>query len=173
MSFKLSVISGVLSTLIAAIITWLSGFWSIAWNALCEAASTIWLLLAHPVSIPIGILAPLGFYLTYLIYRIYHCHSGVNESTSEHSYTKSISQQTNISENEIALLKLLAAVDGRWIGIDHISSQLMMSRLVTEQALERVLKKALIFESKNYIHGSTFRLSPEGRDYAIEQGFAK
>jgi hypothetical protein len=173
LSFKSSVISGVLSTLIAAFIIWLSGFWSTAWNALAELISTTWMLLVYPIEIPIGILAPLALYLTYRIFHLYYCQVGSDELAVEEPHFQSTSLNANLSENEIALLRLLAAVDGRWIGIEHISSQLMKSKLVTEQTLERALNNGLIFESKNYIHGSTFRLSPQGRDYAIDQGFAK
>jgi hypothetical protein len=67
----------------------------------------------------------------------------------------------------------LAAADGRWLGIDHISSRIQASRLVTEQAVEKLLVKKMLIESYNAINGSSFRLSPRGRDYAIEQGIVK
>jgi hypothetical protein len=69
--------------------------------------------------------------------------------------------------------KVIVVKHGRWLGIEHISSRIQASRLVTEQAVERLLGRKMLFESLNYIHGSTYRLSPEGRDYAIEQGMVK
>ena len=81
--------------------------------------------------------------------------------------------QTEMSENELKVLKELAAADGRSLDIGQISSRIKKPHLVTEQVLEKLLLRKMLFESLNYIHGSSYRLSPEGRDYVIEQGIVK
>lgn len=73
----------------------------------------------------------------------------------------------------MAVIRALVAADGQWLRVDHIAPRIQASRLLTEQVLERLLNRKLILEASNYIHGSSFRLSPEGRDYAINQGYVK
>lgn len=78
-----------------------------------------------------------------------------------------------LSETELVVIRLLAAADGRWAGIEEIASEAHLSRLLTEQALEKLFAKGFLRDTHNYLHGTTFRLSSAGRDYAIEEGFVR
>lgn len=173
MSFKSSVISGVLSTLIAAILTWMFGFWVSVWNFIVETATQAWWAMSYTVSMPVSVLAMQSLFLVYLIYQLRSPANQANPLRATSSSNQLMQKQSQMSKNEVAVLKALAAADCRWLGIDHISSCIQASHLLTEQALERLFVRALLLESKNYIHGSTFRLSSTGRDYAIDQGFVR
>lgn len=173
MSFKLTVVSGVISTLLASFFTWLFGFWPTVWDLITDAASWVWQALTYAASVPISVLAVLLICLLYLSYRLRLVLAENEESVASSSTAPRMRGQSEMSENEFAVVKVLAAADGRWLGIEHISSRIQASRLVTEQAVERLLVRKLLLESHNYIHGSSFRLSPEGRDYAIERGIVK
>ena len=173
MDFKLTVISGVISTLLAAFFTWLFGFWPTVWNLITDAGAWVWGALTYADPVPISVLAALMICLLYLSYRLRLVLAEKKESVESSSTAPRMQGQSKMSENEFVVVKALAAADGGWLGIEHISSRIQASRLVTEQAVERLLVRKLLLESHNYIHGSSFRLSPEGRDYAIEQGTVK
>jgi hypothetical protein len=172
-NFKASVISGVLSTLIAAMITWLFGFWGSMWTIIGDTFSIVWAAIAQPIPVPLGLLVALGAGLGYLINRLRSASPQSGMSEVDSSAAQSIHDQLELSENEIAVIKVLSAADGRMLGIEHISSRIHASRLMTEQALERLATRKLLLESINYIHGASFRLSPIGRDFAIDKGFVK
>ena len=169
MGFKSSVTSGVLSTLVAAILTWLFGFWPYVLDSIVDIASTAWWRVAHVVPVPVGVLLVLSFVLVYLLNRLH----SVLDRTAVSTTVQPMLRQSEMSENELAIIRSLAAADGRWLGIEHIASRIQKPRLLSEQALERLLTIGLLLQSTNYIHGSSFRLSPTGRDYAIDQGFVK
>ena len=78
-----------------------------------------------------------------------------------------------LTENELRVVRLLAAADGRWVNLNEIAVDIRLSRLLTEQSLENLFAKGFLRDSHNYLHGTSFRLSSEGRDYAIEQGLVR
>ena len=163
LGFKSTVIAGVISTLLASFFTWLFGFWPAVWA---------WQALTYSAPVPISVLAALLICLICLSYRLRSV-LVQDEQTASSSIAPLVHCQSQMSEKELDVVKVLAAADGRWLGIEHISSRIQASRLVTEQAVERLLVRKILLESHNYIHGSSFRLSPEGRDYAIEQAIVK
>ena len=173
MGFKSTVIAGVISTLLASFFTWLFGYWPTVWDWLTEAAVWAWKALTYAAPVPISVLAALLICLIYLSYRLSSVLAKEEEQTVSSYTAPLVHGQSQMSEKELDVVKVLAAADGRWLGIEHISSRIQASRLVTEQAVERLLGRKMLFESLNYIHGSTYRLSPEGRDFAIEQGMVK
>lgn len=173
MNFKLTVISGVVSTLIASFLTWLFGFWTTVWDLLTDAAASVWQALTYAAPVPISVLAALIICLMYLSNRLRLALTQEEGSVATSSASPLMRDQTEMSENELRVLNELAAADGRSLDIGQISSRIKKPHLVTEQVLEKLLSRKMLFESLNYIHGSSYRLSPEGRDYVIEQGIVK
>lgn len=174
LGFRATVVAGVLSTLIAAFVTWLLGFWSAAWAwfsaTVATIASTVWSVVAYAVPVPLGVLALLSLVLTYYFFRK---PTKVSVSATETSSVQTEQEATTLSENELRVVRLLATADGQWAKLDEIAADIRLSRLVTEQALEKLFKKGFLRDSHNYLHGTSFRLSSEGRDYAIEQGLVR
>lgn len=172
MGFRSTVLAGVLSTLIAAFITWLLGFWPTVWAWVGNASSAIWAVAAYVIPVPTGVLVLLGVVLTYLCARK---PSGAKAavSTPSRPLEQTARDLPQLSENELAVIRLLAAADGRWAGIEEIASVAQLSRLLTEQALEKLFAKGFLRDRHNYLDGTSFRLSSAGRDYAIEQGFVR
>ena len=120
-----------------------------------------------------SVLALLGFALMYVVCRLRSISGHTGASTTDDASTKSTLGLSEMSEKELAVMRALPAADGQWLGIEHISSRIQASRLLTEHTLERLLARELLLQSMNYIHGSSYRLSPVGRDYAIVQGYVK
>lgn len=173
LGFKSTVISGVLSTLLASIFTWLFGYWPHVWSFIVEVASTAWWVVSYSVPMPMSVLVLLWFFLMYVVYRLRSISGQAGAATTDGMSTKPTQGLSEMSEKELAVMGALAAADGQWLGIEHISSRIQAPRLLTEQTLERLLARELLLQSMNYIHGSSFRLSPLGRDYAIDQGYVK
>lgn len=175
MGFRATVVASVLSTLIATFIIWLSGFWPMLWSSLSTTAaatvSAMWSIVAYIVPVPLGVLALLGIALAYSLVRIL---SGMRPSkvisTTETSTEQTEQDAQILSENELKVVHLLAAADGRWAKLSDIAADIRLSRLITEQALEKLFARGFLRDSHNTLHGTSFRLSSEGRDYAIEKG---
>ncbi|MFN7863378.1 MAG: hypothetical protein ACK5N7_08680, partial [Curvibacter sp.] len=171
LGFRATVVAGVLSTLIAAFVTWLLGFGPAAWAwfsaTVATIASAVWSVVAYVVPVPLGVLALLGLVLTYYFARKL---PKVSVSKTETSTVQTLQKATTLSENELKVVRLLAAADGQWAKLDEIAAAILLSRLLTEQALEKLFEKGFLLDRHNYLHGTSFRLSSEGRNYAIEQG---
>ncbi len=138
-----------------------------------EVASLAWWAVSYSVPMPMSVLVLLGFFLMYVVYRLRSLSGHTGTSTTDGASTKSPLGLSEMSEKELAVMRALAAADGQWLGIERISLRIQAPRLLTEQTLERLLARELLLQSMNYIHGSSFRLSPLGRDYAIDQGYVK
>jgi hypothetical protein len=173
LGFRLSVISGVTSTIVASILTWLFEFWPIVWSFLHESVVWIWEISTYTIPVPVSLIIGLVLYLSYSTYSLNSKSTEVDVLLVDKADDQLQSIQLQLSEIELKLLRVLAAADGKWLRIEHVSSRIEASHLLTEQILEKLLSKELIFESLNYISGSTYRLSSLGRDYAIEQGLVK
>lgn len=170
MGFRATVVAGVLSTLIAAFISWLFGFWSTVWSWLSVTATTAWSIVAYAVPVPVGVLAPLGIVL---IYCLTPALLSARESMVAPTTEQAEQDLHVLSENELKVVRLLAAADGQWARLGDIASDIQLSQLVTEQVLEKLFERGFLRDSHNYLHGTSFRLSSTGRDYAIEQGLVR
>jgi len=149
LGFKSTVIAGVISTLLASFFTWLFGYWPTVWDWLTEAAVWAWKALTYAAPVPISVLAALLICLIYLSYRLSSVLAKEEEQTVSSYTAPLVHGQSQMSEKELDVVKVLAAADGRWLGIEHISSRIQASRLVTEQAVERLLGRKMLFESLN------------------------
>lgn len=76
-----------------------------------------------------------------------------------------------LTENEEALVRVLANGDGRWFQIEELAATTGMRGLLVEQGLDGLLQRKFLAQSHNYIHGTSYRLSAKGRDYVIGQGY--
>lgn len=173
MSFKSTVIAGAISTLLASFLNWLFGFWTMAWKWFTEASVWAWMALTYTAPVPISVLAALLICLMFLFYRLHSVIAQKEEAAASSSNNQLAHDQSQITGNELNIIKVLAAADGRWLRVEQISSRSQASRIVMEQAIEKLLMKKMLLESHNYLHGASYGLSPDGRDYAIEQGYVK
>ncbi len=130
MGFKLSVVSGVLSTLIAAILTWLFGFSPNVLGVLWGVTSRAWWAVTYSVQVPTSVLVLTGFILLYLIYRLRITSEKLGLTMADMDSPKPMPAQSELSKQEFILVKELAAADGRWLGIEHISSRTQASGLL-------------------------------------------
>lgn len=176
MGFRSTVIAGVLSTLIAAFISWLLGFWPTvwSWSWLSAAKAAFWSAVTYSVPVPAGIVVPVVIVLIYpLALNLFRARVSTAALTTEHSLSRAEQAPLVLSENELKVVRLLAAVDGQWVGQSDIASEVRLSQLLTEQALEKLFERGFLRDRHNYLHGTSFRLSSEGRDYAIEKDLVR
>jgi hypothetical protein len=165
---KSTVIGGLLSTLIATIIL---AKWPVAWDYVEKFIIEVWIVGNSSVSVSVSIL--IFLFSLILIFCFGHLlgRYKLRATNFSNEVIKNSIIVSEISANEISIIRLFASEDERWLGLEHIWPEVNLSRLVAEQALERLNKRGFLLESANYLHGSTFRLSSSGRDYAIDQGF--
>jgi hypothetical protein len=181
LNFKQTILAGAASTLLATVVIWLFGYLPSVWSWLIATAVTLWKLVSYPISMPIGMLfliVPFCFLVNRKSTSIAPVQTTQPRATTriEPAAIKStplvvVPQQLQLTNNETRVVQMLAAADGRWMSLFEISRQLNLSNLMTEQALESLLGKCLIADSHSYIDGTSFRLSSQGRDYAITNGY--
>lgn len=187
LGFRANVISGVLSTLIAAILTWLFGFWPAIWLWVVAFAGEVWRWITFTAPIPLSFIVVLVCAAAFAIARRPSARipsgSGVEQQPRYTSRvvptgeclpkTEEAPPKLVLSANETSIVRLLAEADGKWLGIEDFVTKTGNSRLVTEKTLEMLFGKSFLVNSHNYLHGTSFRLSSTGRDYAIELGFVR
>lgn len=183
LGFRATVVAGVLSALITAFITWLLGFWPAIWSWIVKATVTLWGWVTYSIPVPAGIFVLVAVVFLYRWRRQPHA-SKVGDVVHQRSHASRPAPTDNIlpqhtesasnpslSKNEIRIVHLFAVTDGKWLGIDDIASNIELPRLLVEQALERLNERGFLKTKHNSVHGTFFRLSSEGRDYAIDQGY--
>ena len=154
------IIVSVVSTFIIAVLTWAFGFFPIIWNKLVALSSWVWGLLTYQVSLPvIGLLGIAGL----VVYFTYHL-------SRKPTLKKRKTEATDFSETETKVLRALAEADGNWLSIDDLAREVVTSRLIIEQAVEKLYANDVVLRAHN-LDGPIFRLSPDGRDFAISQGY--
>lgn len=158
-------IAGVVSTLIAAVAIWLFGFWPIVWQWIADVTTFLWGWVTFTVPVPLGILIIVGIVLTLLCRKILAAHAQVSPSSAP---VDAPVQEPALGQTEIAVIKLLAQADGAWLELERIARGIHSSRLVTERALEQLMSLDLLIDRLNMVHGPSFRLSSQGRDYALD-----
>ncbi len=102
--------------------------------------------------------------------------SGV--STSAEDLTDAASAELGVphrdlSDVEVHVIRALVALRGQRVSIGDISNVIHKNPLIVEQAMESLEQLGMIHVELNYLHGPSFRLSSQGRDYAIEKGFVQ
>lgn len=164
-----TVAASVLALLIGTFISWVLGFHHRVWLAVVAVAGSLGRALTFSVPVPVVVLVILAGILLYsLRFRLRYRPS---QSAVAGSTEQPRTAQSPLLENEVLVIRLLAAVDGRWLLTSEIAGRARLSVLVTEQAIERLMNRQFVAYSRDLLHGTVFRLSSLGRDYAIDAGF--
>ncbi|HVR55164.1 MAG TPA: hypothetical protein VMS38_35920, partial [Pseudorhodoferax sp.] len=85
MSFRATVFAGVLSTLFAAVVTWLFGFWPMLWNAVTSGSQKLWQVIALPIPVPLGVLVSVAVLAAVPVRRLWK-NNEIASTTSEPRY---------------------------------------------------------------------------------------
>lgn len=153
-------------------ISWAFGKLPALWNFVVAVATGVWAFLSYRIGVPLGLLAlgllALAIAGSRLLLR--HQGIGVRAASSGRGSEWSDPDGLRLSETERRVVEVLAALDGQYAQIDHISDTLRLPRLLVEQALENLHSKDLLYINLNYVSGASCRLSAKGRDLAIERG---
>ena len=181
LSFKQTIIAGAGGTILAAVITWLFGYLPKVWSWLSATAVTLWNLVSYPISIPIGIAALFLFPLFWFLanrkilpvapVQTKQSRAAIRIEPIKPVPVVSLPIPIQLSTYETKVTQLMAAGDGKWMSIYEISRQLNLSNLITEQAVESLFNKRFVMNTHSYLDGTSYRLSSQGRDYAIANGY--
>lgn len=171
-----SVVSGTVATVVGGLIltaiTWLLGFFSVVWSTIATGLTWVWSLLSHLVTLPIGVLLGIAGAL-FLAGHYLSSKRSVSVEVMDGIRPQSPPDEGQIQLNQFEgdVVRVLAGGDGAWIALHEIAGHLSTSKLMVDQALEKLHINDMIRDTHNRIHGTSYRLSSKGRDYAISQGY--
>lgn len=163
-------VAGVVSTLAVAVLTWLFGFWPSVWQWLVATSVALWAWLTFTVPIPLSIVLLALFVGLFAIRRSFFSQAGPQPAAG--SPAPSV-EEPALAVAELSIISLLARVDGQWLGVENIASGVQLTRLAAERSLERLMRLGYLLDRHNMIHGTSFRLSSAGRDYALDHGLER
>lgn len=181
MGFKATVSAGVLSTLLAAIATWLFGFWPILWTAVIDLSRKLWQATIFPVPVPLGLLVPIVVFAAVFALRLWRKedaaptpyeprYSSRAVPTGEWKKREAV-EPAPLSNNEIKMLRALAHADGQELMLSDLASRSGFSNLLAEQTAEHLHNRRYISHRRDILYGSMLRLSPTGRDHILSAGY--
>lgn len=166
MGFWRTTISGVLATLLAGILAWFAGVWSDVWTWLKVAVANVWAWITGPIGIPLWLVVVAGLYMAATTIMLW----ALREPKAKSNSTSPPEPEPPLSELQNRVLAYLIQADGKWADWDHLHYGTGLSNLIVEQSLEVLFRRNLVLQKQDLLHGQLFRLSPKGRDYAIDQG---
>ena len=76
------------------------------------------------------------------------------------------------SKLELSIISTLVRGDGKYLSRSEIAQSIRSSVLLTEQAMDSLDRRNMLMTTGHYMGYTIYRLSPQGRDYAIENGLA-
>lgn len=174
-----AVIATIIGGLILSFILWLLGFLPNVWEWI--KTGTVWLCgaITSELSVPVWLLGLLLVFSFPLLWRV-----GVKilsivvprkEQTMQTATGNAdvpVGIRDQLSENELLALRALTDADGGPPYLDDVSRAIGQNQLRAEQVLDLLVKKGLVRYSSNYAYGTSYYLSDQGRDLAIELGYA-
>jgi hypothetical protein len=185
LSFNKTVIASVLSTLLAAVLTWLFGFWTVVWDAAVAATKCVLSMILFSIQVPLGVLivgaAMLLMFMFLFFTRKETSISGKPSGTDIRYSSKAFPtgawaqsptvESEALSDKEIVMLKVLAIADGQAIAIDVLAQRSRMSNLATQQTADHLLSRGYVKHNRDLLYGSMLLLSPAGRDFVLSAGY--
>lgn len=169
MGIRQSIVATIVAAIVIGIATEYWGSWSNFALSIKVVAITCIDFLNSNISIPIWIAIVTVTSLTIcLLYIFLKRHQS---SFATEVVEASFISKAKLSENENNVVMFLAAADGRLQQTFKIAEITKKSILETEQSLEKLLNKDFLEQTLVYGTGMGYRLSPRGRDYAIENGY--
>jgi DNA-binding MarR family transcriptional regulator len=171
-----NIIVGITATVIGGLIlAWVQGVIPAIWAWTLSQLLTILDIFTANASIPVWLLAILIISALptalLIIMKIIHliAPSKVVVAKADVGFAGSRPQLT---ENELLVLKTLAAKDGGNLRINIISKVIGLNQLRTEQAVESLINKDLVDFEQGFYDDDTYYLSGTGRNLVIELGYA-
>jgi len=181
LGFRGTVLAGLVVAIVAPAIlagaSWVFNFHHQAWLIVLAVSQWIGSVLAYSVPVPIVLLVIFAGFALYvgrgavLRKREAQAERAV-ASTAWPADSRAVvkAEPAPPTDNEIAVLRLLARADGKWMGVMELARRAALANLITEQALDRLRDRGFLKWSAG-MGVLSYRLSPEGRDYAIANGY--
>lgn len=174
------VFAGIIATVVGGIIltllTWAWGKLPAVWHFIQHGASFVLGTLTYEAQLPIWVLALI--ILACVVATLWWKTARVGETNrtdrvmpSSGEVAQTVVAAEQLTENEETLVRVFANGDGRWFLIEDLVEETRLRALLIEQGLDGLLQKKFLLQSHNYVDGTSCRLSPKGRDYAIGKGY--
>ena len=184
LSFKATVTSGVISTLLAAIATWLFGFWPAIWSFIVTVSNWLWNALWTTVPVPIGLIVVLLALSVFLVRKRTASPTHTSSElirfaskavpTGAWSVNPPAAQEPDpLSDSEVTMLRAIAAADGRELPLDELARDSHMSNLAAQQTADHLLSRGYLRHKRDILYGSMLSLSAEGRDFVLSAGYTQ
>lgn len=172
-----NILAGLAVLVITAAASWVFGFHHQARLVIVAVTNWLWKVLMYPVSVP-GVL--LVIFAGFVLYAWWRAVLRKREVLAEQVMASKVhsaearatvnAESAPLTDNEMAILRLLARADGKWVGIMELARRAALANLITEQAIDRLRDRGFLKHSVG-MGTSSYRLSPAGRDYAIARGY--
>jgi biotin operon repressor len=156
---------------VAAII-WVASRIPAVWQVLVPVVGGFWEIIASTVPVPIWLLL-LAIAMVILRVRVLLGRKVTSDQRAIATHTPPAATEPDFNEIESTVIQALARADGDWLSLEALSGELGRSRLVVEQAVESLVNTGFVIYSRHPFHGTSFRLSQTGRDFAIRRGYVK
>lgn len=166
MSFWKTVIAGVVTAVITAVGGMLFGFTDLLFRYLGCAWLAIKQFWGYTFNISIGFIILFGI-ASVVANALFRNYKNSNSKLRAKALIKSF------SENEELIIQLLTDFDGRWLSLVLMAEHLHLSNLIVEQSIDSLMGKGMLIDKIDMLNGAKFRLSADGRDYAINKGYVR
>lgn len=157
-----AIVTGVVGGLISLIGVWIPS----VWQRIQVAAAWTWALLTLPILVPLAILAILV--LPFVIWIIRAARRAFAQGAPAAPQEPA---GEPLNEVELAVLRLLAAADGRYVNFEDAADRLHIPKLVLERNCEALAERGFVESNRHILYGSQIGLTRMGRDFVLEQGF--
>ena len=171
---RVAVIGGIIATVVGGLILQILGALPSAFAFLSRGASWVLHVLGANITLPVWALIAFGG--GFLLFG-FLCRGWPRPPRSRADSPVTLDVQhpppaspPTLSDLEREVMRMLVRADGGLLSLDQISGELKAKRLVIEQAIDILDARGFLEDNLNTRLGRRFRLSPRGRDFAIQTG---
>lgn len=171
-----TIIGTVVGGLILSFILWLTDFLPTFWNLIKSLFDVFIITMSIQIKMPLWLLIIVLLVITAPFIKwkqsrykkqdkAYEIETPPNEEEEENKVIE-------LNDLESRIIVAFARADGKSFHLRDLAIRVRTNKLRTEQALNSLVKKELIEESYNYVHGTFFFLTEFGKGFVIEQNLA-
>jgi len=158
------VIVGVAAAVATTVATAALGYVDDVIRFMIIAAKAVWVFMATPLSIPLGIVILAILVVSIFAWRALRSVQMPTETGEALAAVPSVT----IDTVQFRVLRALAEADGRPLSIDRLATETGVSRLQLSKSLEELLRTRYIEAEPHYLEGTLIFLSGRGRDFVLE-----
>lgn len=170
-----TVVGGLILTATLTAISWFLGWIPAIWRAVKSGVLACQSFLTTTVTFPIWAVLLLSAAFAVATWRAWARRSRLADDLvapmARGDEQKSLSEAPDLTEVEVAVIRALIAVDGRWLQVEELAAATRQPNLIIQRAVSSLGLRRLITVRRNYLYGPAFVLSPAGQDVAMRLGW--